>query len=65
MDRIEAMKIFIAALDEGSLAGASRRTDQGAQPDRESHNRHSSQGRDARRQHQGHRRDAHPDRTMR
>jgi DNA-binding transcriptional LysR family regulator len=26
MDRIEAMKIFIAALDEGSLAGASRRT---------------------------------------
>lgn len=26
MDRIEAMKVFIAALDEGSLAGASRRT---------------------------------------
>ena len=26
MDRIEAMKIFVAALDEGSLAGASRRT---------------------------------------
>jgi DNA-binding transcriptional LysR family regulator len=26
MDRIEAMKIFIAALDEGSLAGASRKT---------------------------------------
>lgn len=26
MDRLEAMKIFIAALDEGSLAGASRRT---------------------------------------
>ena len=26
MDRIDAMKIFIAALDEGSLAGASRRT---------------------------------------
>ena len=26
MDRLEAMKIFVAALDEGSLAGASRRT---------------------------------------
>ena len=26
MDRIDAMKIFIAALDEGSLAGASRKT---------------------------------------
>jgi DNA-binding transcriptional LysR family regulator len=26
MDRIDAMKVFIAALDEGSLAGASRRT---------------------------------------
>src|SRR6478672_10443045 len=26
VDRLEAMKIFIAALDEGSLAGASRRT---------------------------------------
>src|SRR3954468_14479175 len=25
MDRIEAMKVFIAALDEGSLAGAGRR----------------------------------------
>ncbi|MET3930163.1 DNA-binding transcriptional LysR family regulator [Lysobacter sp. OAE881] len=30
MDRIEAMKIFIAALDEGSLAGASRRTGRSA-----------------------------------
>ncbi|MGH8083383.1 MAG: LysR family transcriptional regulator [Lysobacter sp.] len=26
MDRIDAMKVFIAALDEGSLAGASRKT---------------------------------------
>ncbi|RDS81143.1 LysR family transcriptional regulator [Dyella monticola] len=26
MDRIDAMKVFVAALDEGSLAGASRRT---------------------------------------
>jgi DNA-binding transcriptional LysR family regulator len=25
MDRIEAMKVFVAALDEGSLAGAGRR----------------------------------------
>jgi hypothetical protein len=25
MDRIDAMKVFVAALDEGSLAGASRR----------------------------------------
>lgn len=30
MDRIEAMKIFIAALDEGSLAGASRKTGRSA-----------------------------------
>jgi DNA-binding transcriptional LysR family regulator len=30
MDRIEAMKIFIASLDEGSLAGASRRTGRSA-----------------------------------
>ncbi|MCC8364476.1 LysR family transcriptional regulator [Lysobacter sp. A6] len=30
MDRIEAMKIFIAALDEGSLAGASRVTGRSA-----------------------------------
>jgi DNA-binding transcriptional LysR family regulator len=30
MDRFEAMKIFIAALDEGSLAGASRRTGRSA-----------------------------------
>ncbi|WP_233842533.1 LysR family transcriptional regulator [Dyella sp. 2HG41-7] len=30
MDRIDAMKIFIAALDEGSLAGASRRTGRSA-----------------------------------
>jgi DNA-binding transcriptional LysR family regulator len=29
-DRIEAMKIFVAALDEGSLAGASRRTGRSA-----------------------------------
>jgi hypothetical protein len=25
MDRIDAMKVFVAALDEGSLAGAARR----------------------------------------
>ena len=25
MDRIDAMKVFVAALDEGSLAGASRK----------------------------------------
>ncbi len=30
VDRIEAMKVFIAALDEGSLAGASRRTGRSA-----------------------------------
>lgn len=30
MDRIDAMKVFIAALDEGSLAGASRRTGRSA-----------------------------------
>lgn len=30
MDRLEAMKIFIAALDEGSLAGASRKTGRSA-----------------------------------
>ena len=30
MDRFEAMKIFIAALDEGSLAGASRKTGRSA-----------------------------------
>lgn len=30
MDRIEAMKIFISALDEGSLAGASRKTGRSA-----------------------------------
>ena len=30
MDRLEAMKIFVAALDEGSLAGASRRTGRSA-----------------------------------
>jgi len=30
MDRIDAMKIFVAALDEGSLAGASRKTGRSA-----------------------------------
>jgi DNA-binding transcriptional LysR family regulator len=30
MDRIDAMKVFIAALDEGSLAGASRKTGRSA-----------------------------------
>jgi DNA-binding transcriptional LysR family regulator len=30
MDRIDAMKVFVAALDEGSLAGASRRTGRSA-----------------------------------
>ncbi|WP_333680304.1 LysR family transcriptional regulator [Dyella sp.] len=30
MDRIDAMKIFVTALDEGSLAGASRRTGRSA-----------------------------------
>ena len=30
MDRIDAMRVFIAALDEGSLAGASRRTGRSA-----------------------------------
>jgi len=25
MDRIDAMKVFVAALDEGSLAGAARK----------------------------------------
>jgi DNA-binding transcriptional LysR family regulator len=30
MDRIDAMKVFIAALDEGSLAGASRKLDRSA-----------------------------------
>lgn len=30
MDRLDAMKIFVAALDEGSLAGASRRTGRSA-----------------------------------
>jgi len=30
MDRLDAMKVFIAALDEGSLAGASRRTGRSA-----------------------------------
>lgn len=30
MDRLDAMKIFIAALDEGSLAGASRKTGRSA-----------------------------------
>ena len=25
MDRIDAMKVFVAAVDEGSLAGAGRR----------------------------------------
>lgn len=30
MDRIDAMKIFVAALDEGSLAGASRKTGKSA-----------------------------------
>jgi DNA-binding transcriptional LysR family regulator len=30
MDRIDAMKVFVAALDEGSLAGASRKTGRSA-----------------------------------
>lgn len=30
MDRLDAMKVFIAALDEGSLAGASRKTGRSA-----------------------------------